>query len=253
MASSSAASQPAAKTAPVIERPAVFGSNPLTLLWRTVIGKKVVMAVTGVIMVLFVIAHMLGNLKIFAGAHEINTYSRFLRTVGMPELGYGDALWIVRIVLLVSATLHIIAAIQLTRMNWQARPIGYRERKDRETSFAARSMRWGGLLLAIFIVFHIAHFTLGAVGFEPGQYRELHVYSNVIIGFSVWPIAVFYIIAMVALFFHLDHGIWSMLQTLGWNTASNQATLRLASRLVAAVVFLGFVSVPVAVMAGWIH
>ncbi|MGC1342032.1 MAG: succinate dehydrogenase cytochrome b subunit [Candidatus Binataceae bacterium] len=253
MASSSVASESAAKTAPVTERPAVFGSNPLTLLWRTVIGKKIVMAVTGVIMVLFVIAHMLGNLKIFAGPHEINTYSRFLRTVGMPELGYGDALWIIRIVLLVSATLHIVAAIQLTRMNWQARPIGYRERKDRETSFAARSMRWGGLLLAIFIVFHIAHFTLGVVGFAPGEYRDLHVYQNVLIGFSVWPVSVFYIIAMLALFFHLDHGMWSMLQTLGWNTARNQATLRLASRLVAAIVFVGFVSVPVAVLAGWIH
>lgn len=253
MASSSAASERAAKTVQAAERPAVFGSNPILLLWRTVIGKKVVMAVTGVIMVLFVIAHMLGNLKVFAGPGEINTYSRFLRTVGMPELGYGDALWIVRIVLLVSATLHIIAAIQLTRMNWQARPIGYRERKDVETSFAARSMRWGGLILAIFIVFHIAHFTFGAVGFAPGEYRDLHVYSNVIIGFSVWPVSVFYIIAMIALFFHLDHGMWSMLQTLGWNTARHQVKLRLASRVIAAVIFLGFVSVPVAVLAGWIH
>ncbi|MHB8384605.1 MAG: succinate dehydrogenase cytochrome b subunit [Candidatus Binataceae bacterium] len=253
MAASSVVSEPVVKNGQAIQRPAVFGSNSLLVLWNTVIGKKVVMAVTGVIMVGFVIAHMLGNLKVFAGPGEINTYSRFLRTVGMPELGYGDALWIVRAVLLASATLHIIAAIQLTRMNWQARPIGYRERKDRETSFAARSMRWGGLLLAIFIVFHILHFTLGAVGFEPGQYRELHVYSNVIIGFSVWPIAVFYIIAMIALFFHLDHGIWSMLQTLGWNTARNQATLRLASRLIAAIVFVGFVSVPVAVLAGWIR
>jgi succinate dehydrogenase / fumarate reductase cytochrome b subunit len=253
MASSSAASESAAKNLQVAERPAVFGSNPLTLLWSTVVGKKVVMAVTGVIMVLFVIAHMLGNLKIFAGPREINTYSRFLRTVGMPELGYGDALWIVRIVLLVSATLHIIAAIQLTRMNWQARPIGYRERKNRETTFAARSMRWGGLLLAIFIVFHIAHFTLGVVGFAPGQYRDLHVYQNVLFGFSVWPVSIFYIIAMIALFFHLDHGIWSMLQTLGWNTAHNQAALRIASRVIAALVFLGFVSVPIAVMAGWIH
>jgi succinate dehydrogenase / fumarate reductase cytochrome b subunit len=231
----------------------VFGTNSIVLLWNSVIGKKIVMAVTGVIMVGFVIAHMLGNLKIFAGAAQIDAYSRFLREVGMPELGYGDALWIVRIVLLTSATLHIIAAVQLTRMSWNARPIAYRDRKNLETTFAARVMRWGGLLLAIFIVFHIAHFTLGVVGFQPGQYRELHVYSNVIAGFSVWPVAVFYILAMCALFLHLDHGIWSMLQTLGWNTARNQATLRLVSRLIAAVVFVGFVSVPVAVLAGWIH
>jgi succinate dehydrogenase / fumarate reductase cytochrome b subunit len=253
MASSSVATESAAKTAQTAEHPAVFGTNSIVLLWNSVIGKKIVMAVTGVIMVGFVIAHMLGNLKIFAGAAQIDAYSRFLREVGMPELGYGDALWIVRIVLLTSATLHIIAAVQLTRMSWNARPIAYRDRKNLETTFAARVMRWGGLLLAIFIVFHIAHFTLGVVGFQPGQYRELHVYSNVIAGFSVWPVAVFYILAMCALFLHLDHGIWSMLQTLGWNTARNQATLRLVSRLIAAVVFVGFVSVPVAVLAGWIH
>lgn len=253
MASSSVATESAAKTAQTPEHPAVFGTNSIVLLWNSVIGKKIVMAVTGVIMVGFVIAHMLGNLKIFAGAAQIDAYSRFLREVGMPELGYGDALWIVRIVLLTSATLHIIAAVQLTRMSWNARPIAYRERKNLETTFAARVMRWGGLLLAIFIVFHIAHFTLGVVGFQPGQYRELHVYSNVIAGFSVWPVTVFYILAMCALFLHLDHGIWSMLQTLGWNTARNQATLRLVSRLIAAVVFVGFVAVPVAVLAGWIH
>ena len=253
MAASSMASEPVVKAGEVAEGTAAFESNRLLLLWSTVIGKKVVMAVTGVIMVGFVIAHMLGNLKIFAGPQEINTYSRFLREVGMPELGYGDALWIVRIVLLASVMLHIIAAVQLTRMNWQARPIGYRERKDIETSFAARSMRWGGVILAVFIVFHILHFTLGAVGFQPGQFRDLHVYSNVVAGFSVWPVSVFYIIAMLALFMHLDHGIWSILQTLGWNTTRSQVTLRLASRLIAAVVLAGFVSVPIAVLAGWIH
>jgi succinate dehydrogenase / fumarate reductase cytochrome b subunit len=211
------------------------------------------MAVTGVVLVGFVIAHMLGNLKIFAGPGEINAYSRFLRTVGEPELGYGDALWIVRIVLLTSVTLHIIAALQLTRMNWKARPVGYRNRKDVETSFAARTMRWGGLLLAIFIVFHIAHFTLGAVGFRPGQFKDLHVYENVVAGFSVWPVATFYIVAMGALCLHLDHGIWSILQTLGWSTARNTRTLKIFSRVVAIIVFAGFASVPVAVMTGWVR
>ena len=119
------------------------------------------MAVTGAVLVAFVIVHMLGNLKIFAGPGEINAYSRFLRTVGEPELGYGDALWLVRIVLLTCVTLHITAAYQLTRMNWQARPVGYETKKNVETSFAAVTMRWGGVLLVIFIVFHIAHFTLG--------------------------------------------------------------------------------------------
>jgi succinate dehydrogenase / fumarate reductase cytochrome b subunit len=241
------------RTDQTAERRVTFATNPLAIFWATVIGKKVVMAVTGVIMVGFVILHMLGNLKIFAGADQINAYSRFLRMVGEPELGYSDALWIVRIVLLTSVTLHIIAAVQLTRMSWKARPIGYQHRKNAETTFAAQSMRWGGVLLAIFIVFHILHFTLGAVGFEPGQYQELHVYQNVIAGFSVWPVAVFYIVAMAALCLHLDHGIWSFLQTLGWSTARNTRTLKILSRVIAIVIFAGFISVPLGVMTGLVR
>src|ERR1700756_986415 len=113
-------------------------TNPIFALWHTPIGKKVVMAVTGVVLVGFVIAHMLGNLKIFSGPTEINAYSRFLREVGSPELSYGQLLWIVRIVLLGCVILHITAAIQLTRMSWAARPIGYTVKRDIETTFAAR-------------------------------------------------------------------------------------------------------------------
>jgi succinate dehydrogenase / fumarate reductase, cytochrome b subunit len=228
--------------------------NPALALWSTTIGKKVVMGVTGAVLVLFVIAHMLGNLKAFSGPEEINAYSRFLREVGQPELAYGQLLWIVRIVLLICVLLHITAAYQLTRISHAARPVGYRGgRKDVETTFSARAMRWGGVLLAVFIVFHILHFTVGAVGFRPGQYKDLAVYQNVVAGFSVWPIAIFYIVAMGALCLHLDHGIWSMLQTFGWNTGENQKALRGLSRVVAIIVFLGFISIPVAVMAGWLH
>jgi succinate dehydrogenase/fumarate reductase cytochrome b subunit (b558 family) len=144
--------------------------NRLLGFWRTVIGKKVVMAVTGVLLVGFVIAHMLGNLKIFAGPDEINAYSRFLREVGTPELSYGQLLWFVRIILLVCVTLHIMAAIQLTRMSRSARPIRYTVKRDIETTFAARMMRWGGVLLAAFIVFHLLHLTGGVVGFAPGRF-----------------------------------------------------------------------------------
>ena len=242
-----------ARTGQVAEAPVPITTNRLTLLWDSAIGKKVVMAVTGVVLVAFVIAHMLGNLKIFAGPDEIDAYSRFLRTVGEPELGYGDALWVVRIVLLTCVTLHITAAYQLTRMNWKARPVSYETKKEVETSFAALTMRWGGVLLAIFIVLHIMHFTLGAVGFKPGQFKDLHVYENVVAGFSVWPVAVFYIVAMGALCLHLDHGIWSMLQTLGWNNARTTRALQTLSRGVALVVFIGFISVPVAVLAGWLR
>jgi succinate dehydrogenase / fumarate reductase, cytochrome b subunit len=228
--------------------------NPVLALWHTTIGKKIVMGVTGAVLVLFVIAHMIGNLKIFSGPEEINVYSRFLREVGQPELAYGQLLWIVRIVLLVCVLLHILAAYQLTRISHAARPAGYGGgRKNVETTFSARMMRWGGVLLAIFIVFHILHFTVGAVGFHPGQYKDLAVYQNVVAGFSIWPIALFYIVAMGALCLHLDHGIWSMQQTFGWSTPRNKKTLRALSRIIAIIVFLGFISIPVAVMAGWLR
>lgn len=228
-------------------------SNRLMALWRTVIGKKIVMAVTGVVLIGFVIGHVLGNLKIFSGPNEINAYSRFLREVGQPELGYGQLLWIVRSVLLVCVILHIMAAVQLTRLNWAARPVGYTVKRNIKTTFAARMMRWGGLLLAVFIIFHLLHLTGGMVGFRAGQFQHLAVYQNVVAAFAVWPIALFYIAAMCALCLHLSHGIWSMLQTLGWSTARNEAKLKLLSRVIALLVFIGFTSVPVAVMAGWLR
>ena len=228
-------------------------SNRLMALWRTVIGKKIFMAVTGVVLIGFVIGHVLGNLKIFSGPNEINAYSRFLREVGQPELGYGQLLWIVRSVLLVCVILHITAAVQLTRLNWAARPVGYTVKRNIKTTFAARMMRWGGLLLAVFIIFHLLHLTGGVVGFRAGQFQHLAVYQNVVAAFAVWPIALFYIAAMCALCLHLSHGIWSMLQTLGWSTARNEAKLKLLSRVIALLVFIGFTSVPVAVMAGWLR
>jgi succinate dehydrogenase / fumarate reductase cytochrome b subunit len=138
-------------------------------------------------------------------------------------------------------------------MNWKARPVGYGTKKDVETSWAALTMRWGGLLLAVFIVFHLLHFTAGVVGFQPGQFEHLMVYQNVVAGFSVLPIALFYIVAMVFLALHLDHGIWSMLQTLGWVTVDNTKSIRLVSRIIAIVIFAGFVSVPISVLAGWVR
>jgi succinate dehydrogenase / fumarate reductase cytochrome b subunit len=227
--------------------------NRLLALWSGVIGKKVVMAVTGAVLILFVIMHMVGNLKIFSGPEEINAYSRFLREVGWPELGYGQLLWIVRSVLFVCAILHITAATQLTLINRRARPVEYESRKNVETTWGALTMRWGGVLLAVFIVFHLFHFTGGLVGFQPGQFEHLMVYQNVVAGFSNVPIALFYIIAMGALCLHLDHGIWSMLQTLGWVNLDNTKSLRAGSRVVALIIFAGFISVPISVLAGWLH
>ena len=125
------------------------------------------------------------------------------------------------IVLLIAVVLHITAAYQLTMINRQARPVDYATRKNVETTLGALTMRWSGVLLLVFVVFHLLHFTLGVVGFQPGQFVHLAVYQNVVAGFSVWPIAVFYILAMAALCLHLDHGIWSAFQTLGWSNARN--------------------------------
>jgi succinate dehydrogenase / fumarate reductase, cytochrome b subunit len=227
--------------------------NRLLALWSSVIGKKVVMAATGAVLILFVIDHMVGNLKIFSGPEEINAYSRFLREVGWPVLGNGQLLWIVRTVLFLSVILHITAATQLTIMNRQARPVGYGVKKNVETTWGALTMRWGGVLLAVFIVFHLFHLTGGLVGFQPGQFEHLMVYQNVLAAFSNVPIAIFYIIAMFALCLHLDHGIWSGLQTLGWVNMGNTKSLRTISRVIALIIFAGFISVPISVLAGWVR
>jgi succinate dehydrogenase / fumarate reductase cytochrome b subunit len=241
------------RSAPVRTVRRVWSSNPVVVLWGTMVGKKVVMAVTGLVLVLFVIGHMLGNLKIFLGAETIDAYAAFLRTMGEPLLPYSVLLWGVRIVLLVCVALHIIVAVQLTRMNWIARPQAYAAQRSIATSYAARTMRWSGVILALFIIYHLLHFTAGWVGFQPGQFHHLAVYGNVVAGFSVWYVAVFYILAMACLCLHLDHGIWSMLQSLGWNNARTSRALQGLSRGLALVVFLGFISAPVAVLAGWLH
>ena len=251
--STNVSTTPAVRPGGNVTRRNIVASNRALAFWHTMIGKKIVMAVTGVVLIGFVIAHMLGNLKIFSGPDEINTYSRFLREVGSPELAYGQLLWIVRIVLLICVALHITAAYQLTRMSWAARPVGYEAKRNVETTFAARMMRWGGVLLVVFIIFHLLHLTAGAVGFHSGQFKHLAVYQNVLAAFSLWPVAVFYVVAMGALCLHLDHGIWSTLQTLGWSTARNERTLKIVSRTIAIVVFLGFSSVPVSVWAGWLR
>src|SRR5579875_3060971 len=148
----------------------VSSANPLVMLWNSVIGKKIVMAVTGAVLVLFVIAHMLGNLKVYGGQQTMNAYARFLREMGWPILAHEEGLWAVRIILLVCVVLHVTAATQLTRLSWQARPQEYHEWKGLASTFASRTMRWGGVLLLVFIVFHILHMTFGVVGFSYGQF-----------------------------------------------------------------------------------
>jgi succinate dehydrogenase / fumarate reductase cytochrome b subunit len=209
------------------------------------IGRKAVMAVTGLILFGFVLAHLVGNLTLYLGPDAINHYGAFLRS-----LLHGSALWIARAVLLTSVVLHGWSATSLTLDSWAARPRGYERWKAKDSTYASRTMRWGGVILAAFIVFHLLHFTLGSVhpDFVPGD-----VYHNVVAGFQVWPVSAFYIVAMVFLALHLDHGVWSLLQTLGVGHPRYQRWARRAARAFAIVIVAGNCSFPIAVLAGWVR
>jgi succinate dehydrogenase / fumarate reductase, cytochrome b subunit len=216
-------------------------SRALTF-YSTSIGKKVVMAITGLLLFGFVIGHMLGNLQVFMGANQMNAYAAMLKA-------NATLLWGVRIVLLVAVILHIVAAVQLTRMSQRSRPEGYHYKDVIQADYAARTMRWSGPIIAVFVIYHLLHFTTGSV--HP-RFDVHDVYRNVISGFRVWPVSLFYIIAMVALAFHLWHGVWSLFQTLGLiNPKSNKIIHRLAAIATLALV-IGFISIPMAVLAGLI-
>ena len=209
-------------------------------LYRTTVGKKVVMAVTGLILFGYVVIHMLGNLQIFSGPEKINEYAAFLKSL-LPLL------WGTRVVLLLAVALHGIAATQLTLLAWDSRPQDYFRKRTLETTDASSTMRWGGPILGLFIVYHVMHYTTGTA--HP-DFDHANVYGNLIRGFSFWPVSGVYIVAMLALGFHLKHGIWSTLQTLGLNTPRYDGLLRGLSTAVAVVIAVGFVSVPVAVLTG---
>ena len=198
------------------------------------------MAVTGFVLVGFVVVHMLGNLLLYQGPAAINAYAEKLRE--MPAV-----LWGVRLALLVSVLLHIWAAASLTRTNMAARGVGYRERRSRESTYASRTMRWSGVILLLFIVYHLLHFTVGNVhpSFIPGD-----VYHNMISGFQIGIVPFFYILSMLALGLHLYHGVWSLMQTVGLSHAKYDRLRYAFAALVTAVVVLGNLSFPVAVMTG---
>ena len=165
----------------------VTGARAVRSFWDSTVGKKVVMAVTGVILVAFVIGHMLGNLKVYTGEEHFNAYAHFLRTMGGPVLPYEAGLWIARAILLVSVVLHIVSATQLTLRSWAARPVAYATKQSIASSYAARTMRWSGVIVLLFVIYHLLHFTAGVVGYAPGQFTEQSVYRNVVIPVSVSP------------------------------------------------------------------
>ena len=215
----------------------------LSAFWASTIGKKIVMGVTGLIMVGFLIGHMAGNLQVFLGAERLNGYSRFLH-------GLGELLWLVRGVLLAALLLHIVAAVQLTRLDWAARPVGYAKHETQAATFASRTIRIGGIVLAAFIVLHLLHFTTGTL--RPAPFDEHDVYGNVTGSFAIPWVAGLYMAAMVVVGLHLYHGAWSAFRTLGLSQPSANPLQRRIAGAVAAIVWLGFTIVPLGVLLGWV-
>ena len=214
--------------------------TPASSFLSSSIGRKVVMAATGLVLFGYVVVHMLGNLQIYLGPQALNAYAVKLRE--MPAL-----LWGVRGLLLVSALLHVWAAASLTRTNVSARSVGYRERRNRESTYASRTMRWSGVILLLFIVYHLLHLTLGTVhpSFVPGD-----VYHNVVSGLRTGIAPFFYILAMLALGLHMYHGVWSLLQTLGLSHPRYDRLRYAFAAFITAVVILGNLSFPIAALTG---
>jgi len=220
--------------------------STLSTLWRSTVGKKAVMAVTGAVMLSFLIAHMVGNLKIFFGPGDFDDYAAWLRTIGKPVLHGAWFLWIMRAGLAASVVLHAVTAYQLSRRDRAARPVGYVHRRQR-TSYATRTMRWGGVILGLFIVWHLLDLTALTVN-PRGQ--EGHPYENIVADFRNWYADVIYIVAMLALGLHVRHGFLSATRTLGSDNPRHERVLRFTGEALALLLTAGFVVVPVSVMTG---
>lgn len=213
-------------------------------LFDTTIGKKAVMAITGLVLFGFVIGHMMGNLQIYLGPEALNAYADKLHALG-------PLLWVVRLVLLSTLVLHVLMMFLLWGKTISARDTSYRVRRYAASDYASRTMWLTGPLILFFLAYHIAHFTYP--GIAMGEYEHLgfsQVHTNVVNGFSVPLVALLYVLAQCALGFHLYHGSWSMLQTLGIADGNRGERRRTWARLVAGVVVAGNISIPVAVLAG---
>lgn len=212
--------------------------------YHSAIGKKAAMGLTGLIWVGFVVGHMTGNLLVLQGREEINAYSHFLKSTG-------ELLWLARAVLAAALLVHVVAAVQLTVQNRAARPLGYSHREAQVSTVASRTMRWGGALLLVFIVLHILHFTTGTIR-PAGFFTVTDVYANVVSSFKIWWVAAFYVVSMIAVGFHLYHGVWSSVRSLGFARPSTDPLRRRIALVVALLVWLGFTIVPVGIFAGWV-
>lgn len=212
--------------------------------WQTTVGKKVIMAVTGFILFGFVVGHLLGNLQIFLPPEKINHYAATLRSLSV-------LLWTARIVLLISVALHIWSSFELWLLQREARPINYVKKVNLHSTYASRTMLWSGPIILAFVIFHLLHLTFGTVH-PGGPFDQHNVYNNVVTGFQVWPVSLFYIIAMIMLCYHLYHGLWSMFQSLGFSHPVYTPWLRLLAKIVAILIAVGNISIPVAILAGFV-
>src|SRR5919205_430708 len=216
----------------------------LRLLWDSSVGKKAVMAVTGLIMVAYLITHVLANLLVFQGPKQINAYSAFLH-------GTGGALWAARLVLLAALILHVVAAVQLAQRRFEARPRAYAAGRDPQVStWASRSIRWGGALILAFLIYHILHFTIGTA--HP-DFVEGDPYHNVATGFHNLIVVAVYLLAMAAVGLHLYHGVWSSGRSLGMSPPSPNPLRRSVALALALLIWLGFSVIPLAVYAGLVR
>lgn len=250
----------------------------LVEMYRSTLAKKVVMAVTGMVLFGFVLGHMIGNFKFYQAPIEvpadqaakypsairsvagdgrevwmvpkIDVYAVGLREIGAPVLGNGEALWLARIGLLLAVLLHIWSAWELTPINRRARPQGYAVQKFQAATYASRTMRWGGVILLLFVIYHLMHLTFGNVHpeFQHGQ-----VFRNLVIGFKNPLVAGFYIAAQLALGLHLFHGLWSMFQSLGLSGSRFDQVRKNFAIVFAIALTLGNISFPVAVWTGMVH
>jgi succinate dehydrogenase / fumarate reductase cytochrome b subunit len=219
-------------------------------MWNSSIGLKLIVAVTGAILVLFVIGHMVGNLQVFLGPEVFNAYGEKLRAI--PVL-----LWFVRAVVAVSAILHVTVTVMLALGNNSARPIGYDRKQSVKATLASRTMVWGGLLLVAFVFYHLAHYTWRLTNPEFQNMVDAHgrhdIYAMVVAGFKNVFVSASYIIAMILLGFHLSHGIASMFQTVGWATTKTLPRFERAALAIAIVLVLGYISIPISILTGLVR
>ena len=222
-------------------------------LYSTAVGKKYAMAITGIGLMGFVLFHMIGNLKMYLGASDLDHYAEFLKKLAYPLAPKGAVLWILRGGLIAMAVIHIHAAVSLTRLNRTARPVRYQSERDYQiANFASRSMRWTGVTVFLFLVWHLLDLTFGVVNTvgADGEFVRANVYDNVVRSFDRWPVAAFYVLANIGLGIHLFHGAWSLFQSMGWNNPRFNSWRRAFASGFATIVVVGNVSFPIAVLAG---